>query len=59
MFIFECDVLQVVDWLVCVEGEENKIVFCGGELDDSDVDGMVFVCGGWYNFKFMLFCSIL
>ena len=54
MLTLERDVLQVVDRPVRVEGEENKTVFRGGELDDSDADGMAFVRGGWHNPKLML-----
>lgn len=31
----------------------------GGEIDDSDDDGIGFVCGGWYNFQLMFLRSIL
>ena len=54
MLTLERDVLQVVDRPVRIEGEENKTVFRGGELDDSDADGMAFVRGGWHNPKLML-----
>lgn len=50
MLIMERDFLQIQERAVRVQGEQNKIVIKGGELEfDSEADGIGFVRSGWQN----------
>lgn len=49
MLTFERDIQQALPRAARIDGEENTIVFSGGESDDSDADGLAFVRGGWHN----------
>lgn len=54
MLVIERDVLQAIERPVRINGEQTDIVMRGGELDDSDADGLAFVRGGWQNPQMML-----
>lgn len=54
MVIIERDIQQAVPRPVRAEGETQKVVMAGGEVDDSDGDGIGFVRGGWHNPQLML-----
>ena len=49
MVIIERDIQQAVPRPVRAEGETQTVVMAGGEVDDSDGDGIGFVRGGWHN----------
>ena len=54
MVIIERDIQQAVPRPVRAEGETQTVVMAGGEVDDSDGDGIGFVRGGWHNPQLML-----
>ena len=54
MVIIERYIQQAVPRPVRAEGETQKVVMAGGEVDDSDGDGIGFVRGGWHNPQLML-----
>jgi general secretion pathway protein J len=54
MVIIERDIQQAVPRPVRAEGETQKVVMAGGEVGDSDGDGIGFVRGGWHNPQLML-----
>ncbi|MDO6566879.1 type II secretion system minor pseudopilin GspJ [Alteromonas sp. 1_MG-2023] len=54
MVIIERDIQQAVPRPVRAEGETQNVVMAGGDVDDSDGDGIGFVRGGWHNPQLML-----
>lgn len=55
MLIIERDMEQVVARPVrSYDYEDNNLVMVGGDLDDSDADGIIFVRTGWENPQLML-----
>ena len=54
MTTIERDIQQAVPRPVRVNGEKQSIVMAGGEIGDSDDDGIGFVRTGWHNPQLML-----
>lgn len=54
MLTLERDIEQAIPRQVRVNGESTSVVLKGGEVDDSDADGIAFVRSGWHNPKLML-----
>ncbi|QPG05574.1 type II secretion system minor pseudopilin GspJ [Salinimonas marina] len=54
MITIERDVLQAIARPVRINGEKTDVVMRGGQLEDSDADGLAFVRGGWHNPQMML-----
>lgn len=54
MLTLERDIEQALPRQVRINGETTSVVLRGGEVDDSDADGIAFVRGGWHNPKLML-----
>ena len=50
----ERDLQQAVPRAARVNGEKQDVVMAGGEVDNSDDDGVGFVRGGWHNPQLML-----
>ena len=54
MITIERDLQQAVPRAARVNGEKQDVVMAGGEVDNSDDDGIGFVRGGWHNPQLML-----
>lgn len=54
MVTIERDLQQAVPRAARVNGEKQDVVMAGGEVDNSDDDGIGFVRGGWHNPQLML-----
>ena len=54
MITIERDLQQAVPRAARVNGEKQDVVMAGGEVDNSDDDGVGFVRGGWHNPQLML-----
>ena len=54
MVTIERDLQQAVPRAARVNGEKQDVVMAGGEVDNSDDDGVGFVRGGWHNPQLML-----
>lgn len=54
MITIERDIQQAVPRAVRVNGEKQEVVLAGGEMDESDDDGIGLVRGGWHNPQLML-----